>query len=70
MKEARPNYLSKDEIFNTGYYIMPKIFNLICTAQFEFEKPSQYILVKYKAKNFRFEDRGKLYIFLSLHEEF
>ena len=49
---------------------MPKIFNTFCTAKLELEKPSQYVLVKYKAKNFRFVDRDKLYIFLSLHEEF
>ena len=58
------------KIFNTRYYVMPKIFNTICTAKFELEKPSQYVLVKYKAKNFRFVDRDKLSIFLSLHEEF
>jgi hypothetical protein len=48
---------------------MPKTFNSICTAKFELEKPSQYVLIKYEAKNFRFVDSDKLYIFLSLHEE-
>ena len=27
MEEVRPNYLSKDKIFNTRYYVMPKISN-------------------------------------------
>ena len=44
---------------------MPKIFNSICAAKFELEQPSQYVLVKYKAKNFKIFLIGTNYIFFS-----